>query len=331
MRVIDRPSIKDIEFCAEVIKSGGVVVFPTETVYGIGANAFDPDACRKIFKIKKRPFRNPLIVHICDLDMLHRVVAHVEERAKKLIEKFWPGPLTIVFEKKRDIPGIVTANLKTVAVRFPSDKIAQRLIKAAGVPIAAPSANVSGYVSPTDKTHIIDDFKNERLVDVVLFRGKTKLGLESTIVDVTQKKPVILRLGSVTVEEIEKTLKVKVEIGTTDKQVLAPGMLKRHYSPCVPLYLFEDKDNLLRFILKNKDTKRIGLIAEEKLFSFLNDCSSIVIKKYKNIAHLAKNLYRFMREMDNMRLDLILALRVKESGLGRAINDRLCRAAKRIY
>ncbi len=318
---------KKLNRAAAVIKKGGVVVFPTETVYGLGAGVFNPAACRKIFRIKNRPAENPLIVHICDVKTLFEIACAVPSYAKILIDKFWPGPLTLVFKKNKKIPSVVTSGLSTVAVRMPSDKIALELIRLSSTPIAAPSANIFGFVSATDFEHVKSDFLKEKKIDYFLSGGKTKHGLESTIIDATKKKPVILRPGAITVEAIEKALSMKVAVQKNLKKILAPGMYKRHYSPKTPLFIFDDFQRLVEFITKHRN-KKIGIIAGAKLLKSAEIYSApqIKVKTYKNIAELSKNLYGYLRALDLEKLDFITALKVKPRGLGHAINDRLCRA-----
>ncbi len=310
---IVKPTSENIKTAAELLKKGEVIAFPTETVYGLGAIAFNERAVAKIFELKKRPSFDPLIVHIAEISMLEEV-CYFNEKAKRLADKFWPGPLTLVLPKKEKVPGIVTSGLPTVAVRMPAHKVALELIKQCGLPIAAPSANPFGRLSPTKAEHVLSYF-GERLF--ILDGGECKIGLESTIIDLTQEVPVILRPGGVPPEEIEKILgKIEIKIKSSSSPK-APGQLKKHYSPSTPLKIFREKETF--------SGKRIGFIA----------FSNLPAKKYEvvkilspsgDLKEAAANLFRFLHELDKMELDLILVEPVPEKGLGLAIMDRLKRA-----
>lgn len=329
-RVVKKPTLKDIKSAGKIIRNGGIVVFPTETVYGLGANAYDPEACRKIFRIKKRPSENPLIVHIAEISALKKIAKNIPPVANKLISKFWPGPVTIVFKRKKTLPDVVTAGLNTVAVRMPSNKIALALIKSAGVPVAAPSANISGAVSPTAHRHIEDDFRDEKDIDIILAGGNTMHGLESTIVDVTRGRPLILRLGAVSVEEIEKVLGAKVRICGDGGKILSPGMYKKHYRPRTPFFVFCETGRMKEF-LKTHQASKIGVLAETGSIPSAMKNRRLYLKTYRNISELSRNLYGWLRDFDKMGLDFILAARVDERGLGRTINDRFKRSATKIF
>ncbi|MEK6958364.1 MAG: L-threonylcarbamoyladenylate synthase, partial [archaeon] len=233
-----KPEAKKILEAARIIRKGGLVAFPTETVYGLGANAFNTEAVRKIFRAKGRPFDDPLIVHVCSEKQVYELAEEVAFEAKVLMDKFWPGPLTIVMRKSKKVPAITTANLGTVAIRMPKNRIACALIRKAGVPIAAPSANTFSRPSPTTAGHVLADLKGK--IPLILDGGTTRIGIESTVIDLSGKKPVLLRPGAVTLEQLQKTIgkvqvhgAVKSTPGKNKKKIfaLAPGMKYRHYAP----------------------------------------------------------------------------------------------------
>lgn len=235
------PEIELIDFAANVIREGGLVAFPTETVYGIGANSFNEEAVKKIFIAKGRPQDNPLIVHIAELEQIYDLVEDVPQKAKTLMKKFWPGPLTLIFKKSEKVPYVNTAGMDTVAIRMPSNPIAHLLIKRAEVPISAPSANVSGKPSPTDASHVIEDLYGK--VDVIIDGGKCDVGVESTVLDLTEKVPVILRPGAVTLEMLKEVIG-NVEVDPSllkkpkeDLKPKSPGMKYKHYSPNAEVYI----------------------------------------------------------------------------------------------
>jgi len=229
-----RIDYRKIKIAADVLQKGGLVAFPTETVYGLGADAFNAKAVRKIFEVKKRPWHNPLIVHIANKKDIKKVCKAVPKKAKQLIKKFWPGPLTLVLQKNKKIPKEVCAGLNTVAVRMPKHKVALALIKASKTPIAAPSANIATKPSATNAKDVIEDFLGK--IEVIIDSGKTNIGLESTIIDLSTEKPVLLRPGGITLEEIEKVIgEVEIHESILKKgkaaKIKAPGMMKKHYAP----------------------------------------------------------------------------------------------------
>jgi len=306
-----------ITAAAERIRSGGVVGMPTETVYGLAADALNPLAVARVFEIKNRPFFDPLIVHLSEADELPCVAKDVPEQAKALIKNFWPGPLTLVLPKTDAVPDIVTSGLPTVAVRVPDHPIARLLIKEAGTPIAAPSANLFGRVSPTTAQHVRDQLGDA--VDIVLDGGPCRVGLESTIVAFDGPRACVLRLGGVTIEELERAIG-SVEIQKVDPaKPQAPGNLPQHYAPRTPLVL-GDRNTF------TSAGKRAGLLT-------LGPCEAggfatiEVLSAAGDLREAATKLYAAMRALDAADLDVILAEPVPEEGLGRAINDRLKRAA----
>jgi L-threonylcarbamoyladenylate synthase len=313
-----------IHRAAEIIKKGGIVAFPTETVYGLGADAFNPLAVARIFEVKRRPYFDPLIVHVAHPADVKKLVKEIPSNAKKLTESFWPGPLTVVLLKDENIPDIVTAGLPTVAIRMPNHPMALSLIKESKCPIAAPSANPFGYLSPTTAEHVQEQLGDQ--VDLILDGGPCPVGVESTIVSFLEERPRLLRPGGVSLEEIESVIG-KVEINPNEQEKpSAPGMLPRHYAPRTPIVLDWDEKNL--DIYKNK---KIGLLAFQEPRNHLKFKSVEVLSKKGDLREAAANLFAAIRRLDALNLDLILAESIPEIGLGRAIMDRLRRASKNVY
>ncbi len=301
------PEKEKIKTAAKILRSGGLVAFPTETVYGLGADMFNKKAIKKIFSVKGRPNDNPLIVHIYKKEQIYEVAEKVPPSAKILIEKFWPGPLTIVLTKKKNIPNEVTAKLSSIAIRMPKNIIALELIKATNTPIAAPSANLSGKPSPTSAKHVIDDLNGK--IDCILKGNDSAIGLESTVIDLTEKVPTILRPGKITVKQIEDVIgKIKTTIPNSTDTPKSPGMKYKHYSP-----------NAKVIIIKNK--KEVNRIY--KSFPY----SKIKYLAYNTHIKMAKNLFKDFRKADEEGYDIIIVLGVKEKGLGLAIMDRLRKAS----
>jgi L-threonylcarbamoyladenylate synthase len=309
-----------IHRAAEIIKKGGIVAFPTETVYGLGADALNPLAVARIFEVKRRPYFDPLIVHIANPADVKKLVKEIPANAKKLIERFWPGPLTVVLMKEEDIPDIVTAGLRSVAIRMPNHPVALSLIKESNCPIAAPSANPFGYLSPTTAEHVREQLDD--LVDLILDGGPCSVGVESTILSFLEGKPKLLRPGGVPFEEIESLIG-KVEISSIEEgRPSAPGMLSRHYSPRTPIVLDWDEEHLAIY-----ENKNVGLLAFQRPRNHLKFHSVEVLSKKGDMREAAANLFAAIQRLDALKLDLIVADSVPEVGLGRAIMDRLRRAS----
>jgi L-threonylcarbamoyladenylate synthase len=305
---------------AEIIKKGGIVAFPTETVYGLGADAFNPLAVARVFEVKRRPHFDPLIVHVANPADVKNLVKEIPSNANKLIERFWPGPLTVVLLKEENIPDIVTAGLPTVAIRMPSHPMALSLIKESKCPIAAPSANPFGYLSPTTAEHVREQLGDQ--VDLILDGGPCPVGVESTIVSFLEEKPRLLRPGGVSLEEIESIIgKLKIS-PIEEERPSSPGMLPKHYAPRTPIVLDWNKKNLDTY----KD-KKIGLLAFQETKNHLKFHSVEVLSKKGDIREAAANLFAAIRRMDALNLDFIVAETIPEIGLGRAIMDRLRRAS----
>jgi len=308
--------MSDIERAAEIIQEGGLVAFPTETVYGLGADALNPLAVARVFEVKKRPQFDPLIVHVADLRQAEILVRRFPPLGLKLIERFWPGPLTLVLEKAEMVPDLVTSSLPTVALRVPDHPLALALIRESGRPLAAPSANLFGQVSPTTADHVRASLGDQ--VDFVLDGGPCRVGVESTVLSLTGKEPTLLRPGGVSLEELQAIIgKVTVASGPVTKPQ-APGQLESHYAPLTPLVLGGQGQT-------PPAGKRVGLLS----LSDPKDPSFITVETLSpkgDLKEAAANLFAAMRRLDTLELDLIWALPVPEEGLGRAINDRLRRA-----
>jgi len=322
-----------IKKAAEIIKSGGVVAFPTETVYGLGANAYDEQAVKKIFELKGRPQDNPLIVHISKKQDVYIVAREIPEKAKVLIREFWPGPLTLVLLKNPSIPDIVTAGLDTVAVRMPDHPIALKLIRLSGVPIAAPSANISGKPSATQPEHIKKYFGEK----VFLIEGKVKIGIESTVLDLTEDVPKILRPGAITKEMIERKIgKVElVEYKKADFIPKSPGLKYRHYTPDAELILILRKDKMINFIKENirnweEEGKKVCVFFfREKPKEFESSPNIKVSISGRSLREFAKNLFKILIE-EGEKYDILIFEGVDERGIGLGIMNRLKKAARRI-
>jgi L-threonylcarbamoyladenylate synthase len=317
---------------AELIKSGGIAAFPTETVYGIGAKALESAAVAKIFAIKGRPPQNPLIVHVSSLDQLIDVAAAIPIDAHQLIERFWPGPLTLVFQKKEAVPEIVTAGLDTVAVRMPDHPIALELIRRAGVPLAAPSANPSGMPSSTHHSHVRDYF-GDRLF--VIEGGDCPIGVESTVLYLQSDPPRILRQGGLAQEEIEAVLGKKIEVFTASKIALSPGMLFRHYSPKAEVLLVDFSEDMGGEITKSiqgelERGRKVGaLVSQEHIDKLPSEVYVVNLGRSNDLPAAAAGLYSALIEMDRQGVQVIVAQSFPEEGLGKAIMDRLKRASKK--
>lgn len=312
---------------SKIIQKGGLVAFPTETVYGLGANAFAPKAVARIFEVKKRPSDNPLIVHISSLDMLTQLVTNISKNNQKLIDNFWPGPLAIVFPKSKLIPDIVTAGLNTVVIRFPSNPIAQQLINKCGIPLAAPSVNPSGKPSSTRPQHIRDYFENE----VFVVEGDpSEIGLESTVINALATPPVLLRQGAITQNQIEEILGVRVELAQKETKVQSPGMKYRHYAPEAKLELVPLGENILdkiEFYLK-QGIKVGALVSTEVYNTIPSGIIAFDLGSQDNYQDISANLYAGIHYFDSQTVDIIIAESFQPQGLGLAIMDRLKRAAE---
>jgi L-threonylcarbamoyladenylate synthase len=304
----------NIEIAAKYIQEGKLVAFPTETVYGLGANALNPLAVAKIFELKERPSFDPLIIHIASINQLEKLVLGSDERVYRLAERFWPGPLTIVLPKSNIVPDIVTSGLPTVGIRMPSNDIALELIRKSNCPIAAPSANKFGRISPTTAAHVKKQLPN---VDCILDGGKTTVGIESTIIKLTEHGFQILRNGIITQEELETV--VPFDGATKIEDLSAPGMLKSHYSPRKKLLIFDSKTTSINML-------NAGLIS---FSGTLEEGFAKVIRvsERNDLKDYAVNMFEVMHSFeDDDSIDVIIAEPVIEVGIGKAIMDRLRKA-----
>ena len=315
--IIKRPTHEEIRFAADVLRNGGLVAFPTETVYGLGANGLDKTAVAKIFEAKGRPSDNPLILHIVKTEQLNKLVREIPNDFYKL-EKFFPGPLTVVLKKADMVPDIVTAGLDTVAVRFPANKIAQDILRESDVPIAAPSANISGKPSPTEAQHVIDDLNGK--IDIIIDGGKCDIGLESTVLDLSGCEPCILREGKITKEQLEGVLG-SVETSHHANRPKAPGMKYRHYAPESPLYI---TDNIEEAI-KKCSGKRVGVLTAGSSGNFPSDI--FVAELGVTPDDYAANLFACLRQFDEASVDIIIAQDIKGDGVCEAVRNRLYKAS----
>ncbi|HAS80696.1 MAG: Sua5/YciO/YrdC/YwlC family protein [Candidatus Nomurabacteria bacterium GW2011_GWE1_32_28] len=337
LKITDKNSDEVLKKAALIIKNGGLVVFPTETVYGLGANIFNEEALKNIFLAKGRPSDNPLIVHISNKDELKELVDVVSEDQQKMIDAFWPGPLTIIFEKKDVISNVVSGGLSTIAVRMPSDVFANKLIGLAGVPIAAPSANTSGRPSGTMGIDILDDLLNK--VDMIIDSGKSKIGVESTVVKINNNSLLILRPGAITKEMLEKVVSLPVTFAKKETDLeSSPGTKYRHYAPNSNLeIIYGSSDDILGNMLEKASAlqKRglsIGIISTKQNESSFEKYKPNVfnIGDQNNLKEISKNLYSALRFFDLSNVDVILCQSFLEEGLGVAIMDRLRRASGKI-
>lgn len=337
----EQTNTEELKIVCNLIKNGEIVIFPTETVYGIGANALDEKAVGKIFIAKGRPSDNPLIIHLADKSKINTVAQNITEVEQKLIDAFMPGPFTIILEKKNVVPDIVTAGLDTVAVRIPQNIIARGIITYSGVPIAAPSANVSGKPSGTS----IDDIRKELegKVSAIIDGGETEIGLESTVVKVIHEVPVILRPGKITPEDIENVVGIvridnkvfeKVE---KEQKVESPGMKYRHYAPetkCKLIYFENDLDqifNIKKIIKEYKGDVVILGFSEHKEKIIVSDGRFIELGSKDNLEEIAKNIYTSLRKADEIKPKIILIEGIKKEGIGIAIMNRLLRTCEYDY
>ena len=319
-------SAADLQKAAELLKDGKRVVFPTETVYGLGANALDTDAVKSIFEAKGRPSDNPLIVHIAELSQLDDLTDEVTEKAKALIDTFWPGPLTIILKRKNNIPDTVTAGLNTVGIRMPENPVARELIYLSGVPVAAPSANISGRPSPTDANYVIEDMMGR--VEGIIDGGNCSVGVESTVIDMTGEIPTILRPGGVTAEEIAEVIgeviggKEKAEDKETPK---SPGMKYTHYAPKAPVRILRGTVAEIENFLNSRPCK-CGILTFDEI-NLNTDAEIISLGSIKNPNECARNLFRSLRDMDKLDVCEIYAPEIGTDGLWAAVKNRLYKAA----
>ncbi len=322
-----------MQSAGKMIRAGGIVAFPTETVYGLGASAYDDDAVRKIYEAKGRPSDNPLIVHIADVCDVQKVAREVPELAKKILDKFAPGPFTLILKKRLDISDTVTAGLDTVGVRIPSHSVARAFIRAAGVPIAAPSANLSGKPSPTREKHVIHDMNGR--VDAIICGGESSVGVESTIIDLTCDVPTILRPGGITVEELAEVCgearvdKNVLKSVSANEQPKCPGMKYKHYAPDADVTVIEGgrkstEEKISELVLKTKaEGKTVGVLAIDGYWTE----PDLFISSGDNNKQFASRLFDALREFDEKNISTVFVQFCLEDSYGLAVKNRLYKSA----
>jgi L-threonylcarbamoyladenylate synthase len=334
----EEPDVEKIHVAADFIKRGGLVAFPTETVYGLGANALNAEAVLALFEAKRRPLDNPPIVHVCDVKDVCRLAETVPSQAEALMERFWPGPLTLIFKRSDVVPDVTVAGLETIAVRMPRHNVALALIRESDCPIAAPSANLAGRPSPTSAEHVLDDLGGR--IDAVLDAGPTVVGVESTVLDLTVDPPQVLRPGGTTFEVLREVLgRVELNPAVTAEKALrmekvrSPGLRHKHYAPDAEVVVVEGEvdavvakvDELVK--LYREDGRRVGVLATDETVSRY---SADVVKSLGSrgdLAVVARNLFRLLREFDVEGVDVIVAEGVPAEGLGLAVMNRLRKAS----
>ncbi len=337
---IDEAAIEALKLCAETVKRGGLVCFPTETVYGLGANAFNKYAVDNIFRAKGRPNDNPLIVHVSEYDMLPLVVNCGEPQLSGLMDlgsAYWPGPVTIIVDKDPDLPDNVSCGLKTVGVRMPSHPIARKLIELAGVPVAAPSANLSGKPSPSKAEHVIEDLMGR--VDIIIDGGDCDVGVESTVLDISGDVPIILRPGAITLDDVKKVLgeadlcdwRGGVKAGEKPK---SPGMKYTHYSPAAEVVIYEGDNELVKRQIKIEAMscvlkgENVGIMTVDENVPFYAMIPNVLSLGGRDDALAqAGSLFKLLRQFDELGVTKVFAEAVPQEGIGNAVMNRLWRAA----
>ncbi len=320
-----------LDLATKILQQGGLVSSPTETVYGLCANALDEKAIQRIFKAKGRPSDNPLIIHIASLAMLTQLVNEISDDAQMLIDAFWPGPLTLIFKATNIVPKIVTGGLDTVAIRFPSHPIMQQLILKSNLPLAAPSSNTSGKPSPTNAQRVIDDLNGK--IDVIIDGGECKFGLESTVIDTTGITPTILRPGAITTDMILQVIEhVNIDPYLLNEESIpkSPGMKYTHYSPNANVTIVKGDNNLhvIKTLIKNnqKDGIAVGVLVTEEFLSDFKDVPAINLGSIANLDGIASNLFENLRQLDDLNLEQVYTTFLPQEGIGNAIMNRLLKA-----
>ncbi len=334
----ENPDPAAIQIAADIIRRGGLVAFPTETVYGLGADALNAEAVLALFAAKKRPLDNPPIVHVSDPKEVDRLVLEVPTKAKVLMEKFWPGPLTLIFKHSNLVPKETVAGLDTVAIRMPKHKVALELIRQSGCPIAAPSANLAGKPSPTTAQHVYEDLNGR--IDAILDGGATNIGVESTVVDLSVDPPILLRPGGTPFEALQKALGdlklhpfVEAEQELSLHQIRSPGMKHKHYAPKAEVILVEGKVPAVTAKIKalaescKLEGKKVGILASEETQTCYRADVVKSLGSRSNLATVAQSLFRLLREVDAENVDVIIAEGFSSEGLGLAVMNRLRKAS----
>jgi L-threonylcarbamoyladenylate synthase len=336
----DRPNPDDIARAAECLRRGGLVAFPTETVYGLGVHALDRDAVRKLFDAKRRPVTDPLIVHVAEFGQIALLVTALPEHAASLATRFWPGPLTLILPRAPSVPLEVTAGLQTVAIRIPAHPVARALLAAAAVPVAAPSANLFSRPSPTRAAHVVEDLNGR--IDMVIDGGATDVGVESTVLDLTVSPPQMLRPGAITLEALRGVLpavRVASSPRSANTPMRSPGLLARHYSPRVPMTLYQGPTDAARAALVTAARQaiaggsRVGVVATSGDARLLDQIPVVIadLGPDDDAKGAAVRLYAALRELDAANVDVILAREAPHNdGLWHALRDRLRRAAAHV-
>jgi L-threonylcarbamoyladenylate synthase len=334
----ENPEAAKIHVAAQIIHRGGLVAFPTETVYGLGADALNTVAVLALFEAKKRPLDNPPIVHVADPKEVYRLVEEVPPKAQVLMDRFWPGPLTLIFKRSSIVPQETVAGLDTIAIRMPKHSIALALIKQSRCPIAAPSANLAGKPSPTTAQHVYEDLDGR--IDAIIDGGSTNIGVESTVVDLSVDPPMLLRPGGTPFEELKKVLGdmmlhpfVQADQELTLQEIRSPGMKHKHYAPKAQVILVEG--NLPVVLAKVKELsesckakgEKVGILATDQTQTAYNADVVRSLGSRSNLASVAQNLFRLLREVDAENVDVIIAEGVSSDGLGLAVMNRLRKAS----
>jgi L-threonylcarbamoyladenylate synthase len=333
-----KPEIDKVRVAADFIKKGGLVAFPTETVYGLGADALNPEAVGTLFRAKKRPFDNPPIVHVGYAKEAHRLAVEVSLNAERLMKTFWPGPLTLIFRRSQIVPDVTVCGLDTIAIRMPRHSVALTLIRESGRPIAAPSANLAGKPSPTTARHVLHDLDGR--IDAVLDAGPTRIGVESTVLDMTVDPPQILRPGGTRYEVLKKLLgRVKLhpvvvaEKELTVERARSPGVKHKHYAPDADMIVVEGELSAVVSKVKElaqfhmRSGSKVGVLATDETVSDYKADAVKSLGSRSDLAVIAKNLFRLLREFDLERIDVIIAEGVPAKGLGLAVMNRLRKAS----
>ncbi|MEM3699319.1 MAG: L-threonylcarbamoyladenylate synthase [Candidatus Bathyarchaeia archaeon] len=332
------PENNAIRLAANIIKKGGLVAFPTETVYGLGADALNAKAVLALFEAKKRPLDNPPIVHVGKIENIYKLVKEIPPKADMLMRRFWPGPLTLIFKRSSVVPSVTVAGLDTIAIRMPRHNVALALLRESNCPIAAPSANLAGKPSPTSAEHVLEDLNGR--IDAILDAGLTRIGVESTVLDMTVEPPQILRPGGTPYEDLKKILgNVELHpVAIADREVAiekarSPGVKHKHYAPNAEVVLVEGEASKIVGKVKElvdfykQENRRVGVLTTDENF----DCyRADVVKSLgsrKNLTVIANNLFRLLREFDSEKVDVIVAEGLPMEGLGLAVMNRLRKAA----
>jgi L-threonylcarbamoyladenylate synthase len=333
-----QPELKQVQTAAKIIRKGGLVAFPTETVYGLGADALNPKAVLALFKAKKRPLDNPPIIHVENINDVHTLTEKIPPKADKLMNNFWPGPLTLVFKRSKAVPDVTVAGLDTVALRMPNHPVALALIKESRCPIAAPSANLAGKPSPTSAEHVFTDLNGR--IDAILDAGPTRIGVESTVLDLSVEPAMVLRPGGTSLEALKTVLGdvklhpfVVAEKELTVEKARSPGMKHRHYAPKAPVIVVEGVIQAVMATVKSlicdywMQGKRVGVLATaETAWAYEADVVKSLGSR-RNVDGMAANLFRLLREFDEENVDVIISESVPTEGLGLAVMNRLRKAS----